>query len=146
MTKILSTAAFNVLKEKADNYDAVVNSVAAKGEGVEAADVTLENVQAVINAEVQEVDETASIRVTELEETVGTLTTEKEELTIERDALQTKVKALSALPGAESITAVKPAAEASAIETDDLIAFATEHKGDTMAIAARMREAGYGVK
>jgi prefoldin subunit 5 len=146
MTKILSSATYNALKEKADNYDAVVSSIAAKGEGVEAADVTLENIQAVINADEPPVDETAVARITELEGTLETLNSTVTELTTERDALQTKVEALSALPGAESITAVKPAAEASAVETNDLLAFATEHKGDTMAIAEKMREAGYGVK
>ena len=143
MPKILGDAAYNALKQKADNFDLLAQSVAAKGDGVEASDVTLENIQAVINAEETAGDDILQAAVTELEGTIETLNSTVTELTTERDALQTKVEALSALPGAESINAVKPAAEASAVETDDLIAFATEHAGDTIAIANKMREAGY---
>lgn len=128
------------LKAKADNYDSVVNSILAKNESLKAEDVTPEVIQSAIENEGEQADETLSDRITELETTVGTLTTEKEELTTERDVLQTKVEALSALPGAESINTIKPAAEASAVETDDLLVFATNHAGDTMAIVEKMRE------
>jgi hypothetical protein len=133
------------LKAKADNYDSIVNSIVAKNESLQAGDVTVDViVQAIENESAPEVDEASATRVTELEGEVGTLTTEVEELTTERDALQTKVTALSKLPGAESINTVKPAAEATTVETDELLLFAKEHAGDTMAIAAKMREAGYG--
>jgi len=142
MTKILSTAAFTVLKEKADNYDAVVNSVAAKGEGVEAADVTLENIQAVINAEESAGDSILQAAVTKLEETVETLNTTITELTSERDTLKTENAVLSALPGAESVVAI-PEAEASATATDEVLEFAAKNPENFLEIAAKMREAGY---
>jgi len=142
MTKILSTAAFTVLKEKADNYDAVVNSVAAKGEGVDAADVTLENVQAVINAEESAGDSVLQATVTELEGAVETLNTTITELTTERDTLKTENEVLSALPGAESVVAI-PEAEASAVATDTVLEFAAKNQGNILAIAAEMKKQGY---
>ena len=143
-TKILSGATYDALKLKADNYDSVVSALVAKNEGTTAEDITLETIQEVINAEENAGDEILQAAVTELEGTVETLNSTVTTLTTERDALQTKVEALSELPGAQSITSVKPEAESSAVETNDLLVFATEHKGDTMAIAEKMREAGYG--
>ena len=142
--KWLKDEEHTALKAKADNYDSVVNSILAKNESLKAEEVTPEVILSAIENEGEQADDTLSGRVTELETTVDNLTTEVEELTTERDALQAKVELLSVLPGAESITSVKPASESGAVETDDLLVFAKEHAGDTMAIAARMREAGYG--
>ena len=139
MTKILSTAAYNVLKGKADNFDAVVNAVVASNDGVAAEDVTLETIQAAIsNDDVSESTE----RVTELVASVETLTTKVTELTTERDSLKTENVALAALPGAASVIQT-PQADANADDSaDSMVAFADKHKGDTLAIAAEMQKRG----
>lgn len=134
-----------VLKTKAANYDSIVSSILAKNESLKADDITPEVIEAAISND-ESAGDTLQAAVTELEGTVETLNTTITELTTERDALQTKVEALSGLPGAASVTTVKPEAESSTVETDDLLVYATEHAGDTMAIAEKMREAGYGVK
>jgi hypothetical protein len=142
MTKILSSATYDALKEKADNFDKVINSVVAKNDDLKPEDVTLEVIEAAISSDVE--DPALQSAVTTLEGTVEQLNGQITSLTTERDDLASQVAALSGLPGAASVSTAKPDAEASAVETDDLVSFANEHKGDTMAIASKMREAGYG--
>jgi len=138
MPKILTDAAHAALKAKADNYDAVVGAVVASNEGLTAEDVTLEVIQGAMSAD----DAASAGRVTELEATVETLTASVTTLTTERDGLQSQVTALSELPGAAAAAAVIPAAEVTATATDDVLAFAIKNKGNTLAIAAKMQEAG----
>ena len=139
MTKILSTAAYNVLKGKADNYDAVVNAVVANNNDVATEDVTLETIQeAISNDDVSE----STKRVTELEASVETLTTKVSELTSERDSLKTENVALAALPGAASVVQTPNADSTTDDSADDMVVFANKHKGDTMAIAHEMKKRG----
>ena len=148
-TKILSGATYDALKLKADNYDSVVSALVAKNEGTTAEDITLETIQEVINAEETAGDSILQAAVTELEGTVVTLnatitelTSEVATVTTERDTLKTQNLELSKLPGAESVVAI-PEAEASAIATDEVLEFASKNPGNILAIAAKMREAGY---
>lgn len=140
MTKILSGAAYLALKEKADNYDAVVNSIVASNEGLKAEDVTLETIQTAITTEVDESVTANANRITELEGTVSTLTTEKTELESTVVTLTAEKEELMKLPGAESVIAI-PELDSNPDEgADTMLAFAEKHKGDTMAIAAEMRK------
>ena len=144
MTKILSTAAYNILKAKAANFDAVVNALVENSEGVTIEDVTLESIQAAISFD--DSSENRTERVTELEATVGTLTTTVNDLSTERDTLKTENAALAALPGAESVIKT-PKADANADDSaDDMVAFAEKHKGDTLAIALEMKKRGLNKK
>lgn len=140
MTKILSTAAYTALKEKADNFDKVVNSVVAKNEDLKPEDVTLEVIEAAISSDVE--DPALQSAVTTLEGTVEKLNGQITSLTTERDDLASQVATLSELPGAESVSTAKPEAEASAVETDTVIEFANKNKGNTLAIVAEMEKAG----
>lgn len=140
MTKILSTAAYTVLKEKADNFDQVINSVVAKNDDLKPEDVTLEVIEAAISSDVE--DPALQSAVTTLEGTVEQLNETITSLTTERDDLASQVAALSELPGAESVSTAKPAAEASAVETDTVVEFANKNKGNTLAIVAEMEKAG----
>jgi len=142
MTKILSSSAYAVLKEKADNFDKVVNSVVAKNDDLKPEDVTLEVIEAAISNEETAGDPAADTRVTTLEGTVEQLNGQITSLTTERDDLASQVAALSELPGAESVSTAKPEAEASAVETDTILEFASKNKGNTLAIAAEMERLG----
>jgi len=139
-TKILSLATYTALKEKADNFDRVVNSVVAKNEDLKPEDVTLEVIEAAISSDVE--DPALQSAVSTLEGTVEQLNGTITSLTTERDDLASQVAALSDLPGAESVSIVKPAAEASAVETDTVVEFANKNKGNTLAIVAEMEKAG----
>jgi uncharacterized protein YlxW (UPF0749 family) len=141
--KVLKDEQFASLKAKADNYDSIVNAMIAGNDSLTAEDVTPEVIQAAIENEGDNADETLSTRITDLETKVQTLNDSVTTLTTERDNLQTEVEELRVLPGADSVTTSKPAAEAATIITDDLLSFATEHKGDTAAIAAKMIETGF---
>lgn len=113
---------------------------------MKADDVTPEFIQEGLQAsdnKSDNADEALSTRITELETEVQTLTETVTTLTTERDNLQTENAELRELPGAESVTADKPAAELSAIVTDDLLDFANKNKGNTAAIAAKMVETGF---
>jgi len=165
MTKILSGPAYTALKEKADNFDLVVNSIVAKGEDLKPEDVTAEVIEAVIsndgggacgnsgcahksNCGMQSEAKTCQLAtsVTELEGTVETLSSTVTELTTERDTLQTRVEELEKLPGAKSVIKT-PDANATGISAqEEIVAFAETHKGDTAAIAAKIVELGLNQK
>jgi len=138
MVKILTVAAHTALMAKADNYDAVVGALVASNEGLTAEDVTLEVIQGAMSAD----DAASAARVLELEASEGVLNSTIATLTTERDSLQSQVDAFAEIPGAESAAGKKPAAEATAVATDDVLEFAIKNKGNTLAIAAKMKEAG----
>jgi len=140
MTKILSSSAYAVLKEKADNFDKVVNSVVAKNDDLKPEDITLEVIEAAILSDVE--DPALQSAVTNLEGTVEQLNGTITSLTTERDELASQVEALSELPGAESVSTAKPDAEASSVETDTVVEFANKNKGNTLAILAQMEKEG----
>ena len=140
--KFLIDDVFASLKAKADNYDSIVNAVVAGNDSLTAEDVTPEVIQAAIENEGEHAPANDA-RITELEAEVQTLNTSVTELTTERDNLVTENASLRELPGADSVTAVKPEVEASTVVTDDLLDFANSHKGDTAAIAAKMIETGF---
>lgn len=140
--KFLKDEEFEALQNKANNYDNVVNGIVAKNENLTAAEVTPEVILGVINDEGGNDDSALSNRVTELEGTVETLTTTNEELTAENAELKETVETLSDLPGADSVTTVKPKAEATAVATDSVVEFANKNKGNTLAIVAEMEKAG----
>jgi hypothetical protein len=141
--KFLKDEQFAELKAKADNYDSVVNAVVTGNESLTAAEVTPEVILAALENEGVQADDTLSTRIIELEAEVQTLNDSVTELTTERDEFAAEADSLRLLPGAESVTASKPAAEATTVITDDLLNFAAEHKGDTAAIAAKMIETGF---
>jgi len=140
--KFLKDDEFASLKAKADNYDSIVNAVVAGNDSLTAEDVTPEVIQAAIENVGDNADEALSTRITELETEVQTLNDTVTELTTERDELATEAATLRELPGADSVTTVKPAAEASAVETDTVLEFANKNKGNVLAIAAEMKKAG----
>lgn len=136
-TKILSLATYTALKEKAENFDKVVNSVVAKNEDLKPEDVTLEVIEAAISSDVE--DPALQSAVTTLEGTVEQLNGTITSLTTERDDLASQVAALSELPGAESVSTAKPAAEASSVETDTTLDYAQKNPTDTAGIAERWK-------
>ena len=133
MPKILSDAAYLALKGKADNFDAVVNSVVASNEGLTAEEVNLEIIQTAITTEV--VDNVSTERITQLEASVTALTTE-------RDTLKTENGELMKLPGAKSAIVIPEADTTTDDGADSMLTFAQKHKGDTFAIATEMKKRG----
>lgn len=139
--KYLKNEEFAALKQKADNYDAVVAGIVGKNENLKADEVTPEVILGGLedggtdNTELTE-------KITTLESTVGTLTTEKEGLETENAQLKEKVEALSELPGAESVSKGKPASEVTTTSTDTVLEFASKNKGNTLAIVAEMEKSG----
>lgn len=141
--KFLKDDEFASLKAKADNYDSIVNTVVAGNESLTAEDVTPEVIQAAIENVGDNADETLSSGIiTDQQTEIQSLTETVRTLTTERDNLQTEVEELRVLPGAESVTTVKPAAEINAETTDTVLEFAQKNKGNTLAIAAEMKKAG----
>ncbi|GEM_PF-247923 len=141
--KFLKDDEFASLKAKADNYDSIVNAVVAGNESLTAEDVTPEVIQAAIENVGDNADETLSSEIITNQQTeIQSLTETVRTLTTERDNLQTEVEELRVLPGAESVTTVKPAAEINAETTDTVLEFAQKNKGNTLAIAAEMKKAG----
>jgi len=140
--KFLKDDEFASLKAKADNYDSIVNAVVAGNDSLTADDVTLEVIQAAIENEGDNADDLLSTRITDLEAEVQTLNDSVTGLTTERDELAIEAASLRELPGAESVSTAKPAAEASAVETDTVLEFANKNKGNVLAIAAEMKKAG----
>jgi len=138
--KWLKDEEYVALKTKADNYDAL-QTVDPVVETPEADEVIPEVVEPVVNDE-PETDQVAE-QLTELQSQIETMTIQMNELVQERDALLALNSQLMDLPAVESVTATRPAAEASAVATDDLLEFAMAHKGDTVAIAARLVETGF---
>jgi len=132
--KILSDAEHKKLKEKADNYDAVVNAVVASGEGITPEDVNPDVIAQALNTAGDDPDSDTR---------VSTLETEVRNLTAERDNLKAEVEELRILPGSESVTTKKPLAESSAVVSDELLDFANKNKGNTLSIAAKMVESGF---
>ena len=143
--KWLKDEEYQALKTKAENHDSIVNSILAKNGSLKAEEITPEVILSAIENEGERADDTLSGRVTELEQTIESLNSTVTELTTERDNLNLRVEELGKLPGAVSVTAEKADTEITSVETDDLLAFATANSGDTIAIAEKMREAGYGV-
>ena len=141
--KFLKDDEFASLKAKADNYDSIVNAVVAGNDSLTAEDVTPEVIQAAIENVGDNADDTLSSQITELQTEIQTLTETVTTLTTERDTLQTENAELRELPGAESVTTAKPAIEATAVVTDDLLSFANANAGNTRAIAAKMVESGF---
>lgn len=138
--KWLKDEEHNALKQKADNYNSIVQSILAKNEDLKEEDITLEVIeQALAGADTAGTDE----RIEQLQSEVTSLTTKVDNLTTERDQLQTMVDELSELPGGESVSKKKAKIETSAIERDDLLAYAVSKKGDTVAIAEKLKAEGW---
>ena len=139
--KVLSKDEFTALDTKAKAYDAVVASILKANASLKPEDVTLEAIQEVISDSGSSADDAE----------IDRLTTELATATSERDTLQTQVTTLTEensklkeLPGAETVTEVKPNADGGAKETDDeVLDFATKNAGDTASIVAKMKETGY---
>ena len=150
MGKFLSTKELAELKAKADNYDAIVQSVMDGNKELKAEEVTLDIIQSAISGNAGEEPEVQSTeRIKELESEVSKLKDEKSKVDIELestkkdlDEAKSTIEELEELPGSESVSTKKPKAEASAVVTDDLLSFAQSNKGDTTAILAKMKEEG----
>jgi len=140
-TKVLSEKEYNALKTKADGYDAIVASIVGTNEGLKPEDVTLETIQEVISASGSSDDNTE----------IDRLTAELATATSARDSLQTQVTTLTeentqlrALPGAETVTTQNPSADGGAKDSDnEILTYATQNAGNTLAIVAKMKEIGY---
>lgn len=139
--KCLKDEEHAALKQKADNYDAVVQSILAKNENLKAEDVTPEVIENALN-DADGDDAGTSEKINQLQSKADNLQEQLNTVTGERDALQTEVEELRELPGADSVSTKKPKAEASAVVTDDLLSFAQSNKGNTMGILAKMKEDG----
>ena len=165
MTKILSGAAYTALKEKADNFDSVVNSIVEKSEDLKPEDITAEVIEAAIsndgggacgnsgcphksNCGLQSEAKSCQLAasVTELEGTVETLNSTVTELTTERDTLQTRVEELEKLPGAKSVAKIAEGDATGLSAQEEIVAFAEAHAGDTALIAAKIVELGLNQK
>lgn len=129
------------LKQKADNYDAVVQSILAKNENLKAEDVTPEVIENALN-DTGGNDAGSGEKITQLETQVNNLQEQLNTVKGERDALQTEVEELRELPGSDSVTVKNPKAEPSAEATDDVLEFARANAGNILAIAAKMQESG----
>lgn len=140
--KFLKDDEFASLKAKADNFDSIVSAVVAGNESLTAEDVTPEVIQAAIENEGEQVLANDT-RITELEAEVQALNETVTTLTSERDNLNTENAELRELPGAESVTTLKPTVEVTAVVSDDLLDFSNKNAGNTRAIAAKMLESGF---
>lgn len=137
--KFLKDEHFAALKQKSDNFDSIVNSILGKNPEMKAEDVTAEMVIDALNAESGDnSDETLSALKTE----ISNLKNQVGSITKERDDLQALNDELSELPGVKSLTKKVAKAESSAIETDDVLKFAQQNSGNTLAIAEKLKAEG----
>lgn len=150
MGKFLSTKEHADLKAKADNYDALVQSILDGNKELKSENVTLDMIQSAIAGNAGDKTEVQlTERITELESEVSKLKDKKSKVETELesakkdlDEAKSTIEELSELPGSDSVSTKKPKTESSAVVTDELLSFATSHKGDTIAIAAKMKEEG----
>lgn len=138
---------FEALTGKAGKYDAIVASILKSNEKMTADDVTPEFIQEALTAgDEVKADEELSAKVNDLQGKVDTLTSDVANVTKERDDLQSEVKQLRELPGAESVveTTARPKAEAGAIagSGDEILDFAKKNPTDTASIAAMISKEG----
>ena len=162
MGKFLTNSEFDALKMKADNYDAIVNSIIKSNDQIKAEEVTPEFINSALATSSDE--GVSAEKIQELEGTIESLTKERDELKSanetltsdldsekstnstlqsEVDELKADNEALSKLPAGQSVAGKKGKQESNAALEDELLVFAQAHKGDTIAIAAKMQELGY---
>ena len=134
MPKILRDSEYNSLKQKADNYDAVVTGIVAANDGLTAEEVTPEVITEAINASGSE-DNSTELQ-TQLDAAVERAETAESRVT----GLETEnanLRGSAAGESAQVTTKVEPAGE-----NETIAAFADSHAGDTAAIWEQAKKEG----
>ena len=125
--KILKEYEYDLMKSKADSYDAVVNAVVEAGNDISAEDVTPESIlDAMEPKDAADVDTTA---VDELNQTIADLNSQVSALTARAETAEARVAELEALPADEPVGGKAPVSdEEGGSSLDEVNAFVKSSK------------------
>ncbi len=158
--KILSDSQFNTLKQKADDFDKIVNAMISSSEGVDAAEVTSDVIIEALNS-ADHAGKTDEDQVETLKSQISTLTdgnnalaAEKETLLSEKETLTSDLeKANARIQDLEKEIDGTPAAEPAQIsstgdshEEQDIVKFAEKNLGNPIAVLDEMKKQGFKIK
>ena len=165
--KILTDSQHSALKQKADEYDKIVNAMISSSEGVDAAEVTsdviIEAINSADHAGKTGEDQAEALRsqVSTLTGSNAALTAEKETLISEKDTLFSEKETLTRdletanarIQDLEKEIDRTPAAEPAQIsstgdshEEQDIVKFAEKNVGNPIAVLAEMKKQGFKIK
>jgi hypothetical protein len=135
MPKILTDAVYTALKQKADNYDAVVTAVVGNGEGVTADNVTPDVIAEALNATGENVN-------TEELQTQLTAATQRAEAAEQR-AQELEIENANLINSAGEDTAgIDAKGGEPGAAPESIAAFADTNAGNTAAILTEMQNQG----
>ncbi|MEL7600585.1 MAG: hypothetical protein AAGU18_10880 [Proteiniphilum sp.] len=158
--KILTDSQHSALKQKADEYDKIVNAMISSSEGVDAAEVTSDVIIEAINS-ADHAGKTGEDQVETLKSQISTLTdgnnalaaeketlvSEKETLTGDLAAANARIQALEKeIDGTAAEEAAAISSTGDSTEEQDIVKFAEKNLGNPIAVLDEMKKQGFKIK